>query len=294
MAKRKINNYALLSGYDYFVPNISQLFILLAFIILGVVLGNLVTLALSLIPGMGQDAMMIVSYPLMFIPAMIYAKSRSRNMSIGGEGLKLDSRTFSPLSLSKCILLAIGGAVAMWFFSDPLGRLLPEPGEMIKQLLESMTQGNMILNFISVCIFAPFFEEWLCRGMVLRGLLGSNVKPAWAIVISALFFALIHMNPWQALPAFVIGSMMGYVYYRTGSLKLTMLMHFTNNFLSLVLSNIDALKDVESWAEVLPAPSYWDLVALSVLVAAVVIVCFSRIPASPTGGLEKRKALIEQ
>ena len=182
----------------------------------------------------------------------------------------------------------------MWFFSDPLGRLLPEPGEMIKQLLESMTQGNMILNFISVCIFAPFFEEWLCRGMVLRGLLGSNVKPAWAIVISALFFALIHMNPWQALPAFVIGSMMGYVYYRTGSLKLTMLMHFTNNFLSLVLSNIDALKDVESWAEVLPAPSYWALVALSVLVAAVVIVCFSRIPASPTGGLEKRKALIEQ
>ena len=294
MARRKVKNYALLSGYDYFVPDIAQLFILLAFIILGVVLGNLASLALALVPGMGQDAMMIVSYPLMFIPAMLYARTRSRTASIGGEALKLDSRTFSPLSPLKCILLALAGALALWFFSDPLGRLLPEPGEMIKQLLESMTQGNVLLNFISVCIFAPFFEEWLCRGMVLRGLLGNNVKPAWAIIISALFFALIHMNPWQALPAFVIGSLMGYVYYKTGSLKLTMLMHFTNNFLSLLISNIDALKDVESWAEVLSAPVYWALVALSAVVAVGVAVCFSKIPSSPTGGLEKRSPIAEQ
>ena len=73
-----------------------------------------------------------------------------------------------------------------------------------------------------------------------------------------------------------------------------MLMHFTNNFLSLLISNIDALKDVESWAEVLSAPVYWALVALSAVVAAGVVVCFSKIPSSPTGGLEKRSPLAEQ
>ena len=141
--------------------------------------------------------------------------------------------------------------------------------------------------------------------------MGSESKPAMAEAINktltsiagsstttiAGFLALCFMTFTLGLDLGIVmakGVIFGIVYYKTGSLKLTMLMHFTNNFLSLVLSNIDALKDVESWAEVLPAPSYWALVALSVLVAAVVIVCFSRIPASPTGGLEKRKALIEQ
>ena len=41
--------------------------------------------------------------------------------------------------------------------------------------------------------------------MVLRGLLGHKVKPVWAIVISAAFFAIIHLNPWQAIPAFLLG-----------------------------------------------------------------------------------------
>ena len=116
--------------------------------------------------------------------------------------------------------------------------------------------------------------------MVLRGLLANKMKPVWAIVISALFFAFIHLNPWQALPAFTIGCLMGYVYYKTGSLKLTMLLHFTNNTFALVLSNVDALKDMESWRDVMPEPLYWVSVVACVLLTLLIARRFRAIKAA--------------
>ena len=56
-----------------------------------------------------------------------------------------------------------------------------------------------------------------------------------------------------------MGLIFGYVYYRTGSIWLTMLMHFANNTFALILSNIDSLKDIDSIGEVLPTPLYWAI-----------------------------------
>ena len=192
-----------------------------------------------------------------------------------------------------CAAAAVAATFCVAFCSDAFSLLLPEPSETFKNLMESMTQSNFVLNFISVSIFAPVFEEWLCRGMVLRGLLGHGVRPVWAIAVSAAFFALIHLNPWQAVPAFLIGSLMGYVYYRTGSLKLTMLMHFANNTLSLALSNIDSLKDMDTWMDVIPANYYWLLFAAALLLAVLCIRLFGRIPCDRTGASRKVPPLFE-
>ena len=147
------------------------------------------------------------------------------------------------------------------------------------------------MNLLCVSIFAPIFEEWLCRGMVLRGLLnakredGSRVSsPFWAIVISSLFFAAIHGNPWQAIPAFTMGCLMGYVYYRTGSLKLTMLMHCVNNTFAVICSHIDSLSEMENWTDVLPGNPYWILFAVCVLLIALVVLEFSKIPLTSQQG----------
>ena len=146
-----------------------------------------------------------------------------------------------------------------------------------------------------VSIFAPFFEEWLCRGMVLRGLLGNKVKPAWAIVFSAIFFAVIHLNPWQAVPAFLLGCLFGYVYYKTGSLKLTMLMHFANNTFSLVISNIDAFEDMDSFLDLFPSARYWVIFFACILLLVLVIRSLGRIPQErPEGNLDPVKPLFEE
>ena len=296
--RNKPRNYAFLQKFTWYVPGVADMFILLALLLAGALLGNLVALPLIAILGQesGMEYAMFISYPLMFIPPMLYASVKSRNNSYTRSGLKLDNAHFSPLGGAVCALLVVLGTLALGFCEEPLVALLPEMPDVLEEMLRSMTQGdNLLVNFLMVSIFAPFFEEWLCRGMVLRGLLGTKMKPVWAIVVSALFFAFIHLNPWQAIPAFLLGSLFGYVYYKTGSLKLTMLMHFANNTFSLVMSNLDAFKDAESWMEVLPGMQYWLIFFACLLVLVLVIRAFSRIPLErPQGNLDPIPSLFEE
>ncbi len=299
MEKRKgPRNYGFYEKFSYYVPGVAEMFILLALLLLGALLGSLLSLPFLAVLGReaGSQYAMLVSYPLMFIPAMIYASVKSRNNSMNRSGLLLDSNHFSPLGGAVCALLVMLATIAAAFCSDAILVLLPEMPDWIREALEGLTTGdNMILNFLLVSIFAPFFEEWLCRGMILRGLLGTKMKPVWAIVVSAAFFALIHLNPWQAIPAFLLGCLFGYVYYKTGSLKLTMLMHFTNNTFSLVMSNVDSLKDAESFLDVFPGMRYWILFAAAVLLLILIIRAFSRIPPeSPEGNMDPVKPLFEE
>ena len=94
------------------------------------------------------------------------------------------------------------------------------------------------------------------------------------------------------MPAFALGCLFGYVYYKTGSLKLTMLMHFTNNTFSLILSNIDSLKDMDSWMQVMPATLYWIVFAACILLLILIVRMFARIPLlSREGNCDKVESL---
>lgn len=77
-------------------------------------------------------------------------------------------------------------------------------------------------------IAAPIIEEILCRGIILKGLL-KNYQPSKAILISAVFFGAIHLNPWQAIPAFFGGLFLGWAYYKTQSVIPGMIIHATIN-----------------------------------------------------------------
>ena len=149
--------------------------------------------------------------------------------------------------------------------------------DLVQDQMKQLTGGPIWLSLLTTAVLAPVFEEWLCRGMVLRGLLQKK-SPATAIVLSALFFAALHLNPWQALNAFIIGCLLGYVYYRTGSLWLTMLMHATNNALAVVMSHIDSLEDVEYFIDVMSPGAYAAVMAVSIAVLCGVVVLFRRIP----------------
>ena len=122
----------------------------------------------------------------------------------------------------------------------------------------------------------------------MRGLL-QRVKPAWAIVISATFFAIIHMNPWQAIPAFLLGCLFGYVYYKTGSLLLTMLMHCANNTFSVIITRMDAFKDADTWLDVLSPREYFAGFVAAGLIIIGLVVLLKRIPLErPEGNLDVR------
>ncbi len=302
MERIKPKNYNFLEKFSYYQPGIGGMFALLGMLLLGSLVANVIAVPLiGVFGGINEmgDALLYVqfiSYPLMFIPPMLFAAAQSRNNSFNKTGSRLDNNHFQPLGLALCAVLVVLGTLAVSYCGDALTEQLPEMPAFLEEALKSLTTGdNLVINFIMVSIFAPFFEEWLCRGMVLRGLLANKMKPVWAIVVSAVFFGFIHFNPWQAIPAFLIGLLLGYVYYKTGSLKLTMLMHFANNTMALVLSNQNGLEDVEGWGDILTGPQYWIIFAGCVLLTALIILAFKRIQLErPEGNIDPVKPLFEE
>ncbi|MBU3100740.1 MULTISPECIES: CPBP family intramembrane glutamic endopeptidase [Clostridium] len=93
-----------------------------------------------------------------------------------------------------------------------------------------------IISIISVIIVAPIYEEIIFRGILLKGM-SKKTNPAIAIVVSALLFAVVHMNIPQGINAFLLGLVLGFIYLNKKSIYLSIFAHFINNFLALSLSS---------------------------------------------------------
>jgi len=304
---RKVKSYDLYSTHAWYVPGVGGMFALLAMFLLGALLSGIVMAILMVF--MSQQAIadygMIVIYPVQFLPAMIYAANKSHRNALFDPGYKLSSNHFGTLGVLGAVGITAVLTYATMFAADPLNwgnavitekwPWLKKMYDLVMESMKTMTGGPLWSSFLVTAVFAPIFEEWLCRGMVLRGLLaGGKMKPGWAIVISAIFFAAIHMNPWQALNAFILGMLMGYIYYKTGNLWLTMLVHFLNNGTAVILSNISGLNESDYWIQILDAPLYWTIIAVSVAIIAAGIILLKRIPVeNPWGNIDKTEPQVQ-
>ena len=176
-----------------------------------------------------------------------------------------------PKDLVVVLLLIIGTIALQWGVTGPIGNSIPMPEmfkEMFRQLTEQMDDGY---GLISVAIMAPFFEEFIFRGVMLDGLMKR--KGMWkAILISAALFGLVHLNPWQFVTAMIIGTFAGWVYARTRSLIYCMVMHFANNFTASIFMyfNTDAAAMDMELAEMYGGPTNMYLIVPACIIIAVV------------------------
>ena len=144
-------------------------------------------------------------------------------------------------------------AVLCWSVIAALGTILPSSWlvEQMPELPNIVEQEfDMILQnrwgYLAVGLLAPLSEELVLRGAVLRSLLGSSRLSPWAaIALSAVFFALVHFNPAQMPHAFIIGLLLGWMYYRTGSILPGVAFHRVNNTVAYVMYNIYPDPDME-------------------------------------------------
>ncbi len=83
---------------------------------------------------------------------------------------------------------------------------------------------------------APFFEEMIFRGLMLRAL--SKVSPKFGIIASAALFGIFHQNIPQAVNAFLIGLALGYAAYKSGSIIPGIIIHFVLNANGIIQEGI--------------------------------------------------------
>lgn len=128
--------------------------------------------------------------------------------------------------------LAVLGTLLIANGTTMVAEYLPGYENFAKAMQDMLVPG--IGMAIAVIFCAPIFEEALLRGVVLRGLL-RRTTPFTSIFVSGLCFGVMHVIPVHVFFASIVGFALGYVYYRTRSLGLVILIHFINNAASYFL-----------------------------------------------------------
>ena len=207
------------------------------FAMLGIVLGAqvLIGLLLSVVSGFaGFDAetatadqlgrymciLYLASMSLGLIGVLIYRRKR------GGTGkvVSFSTARLNPiLLLWACVFLFAVGVVI-----EPLLALLPDMQPKM---------GSGIWTLVMLVVFAPFFEEMLCRGVVLGSMRAKyGVVAAW--LGSSLFFGVLHIAPQLVVNAVLIGLILGYICLATGSIWASILLHAANNALAYAMMSV--------------------------------------------------------
>lgn len=253
--------------FQYYKPSLGHSWLLVALVIGG-------SLVIGLImPHVPHSVLYLLT--MAFPVAWCWWMGRQEAALAGASGAKplaLNAPHFGKLSGVAFFALAFVALLALTVIIEPTTSFIPMP-DFIKQVFEQVFVDSPLWDMVlSTCIMAPLLEEFLCRGMMLRGMLAHRMSPTKAILWSAFLFAFMHMNPWQSIPAFLIGLFLGWVYVRTHCLWAPIFLHFVNNATSTVISRVwpDLSLDA-GWKDILPPGTYWLFYAGCVVLFAVTV-----------------------
>ncbi len=154
----------------------------------------------------------------------------------------------SPAPRGRLLLLALAAAPAATMLAALVamaqGLFLEVPAsyrELMEKLFRAQSGGGLVLSIAVFAILPGICEEILFRGFVLRGLL-RRLTPGRAILWTAILFGAFHFDLYRLLPTTVLGLLLGWVAWTTGSLWPAMVLHAANNTIAVLATNSEVLK----------------------------------------------------
>lgn len=131
------------------------------------------------------------------------------------------------------LMACLAGSYITSFFANMIeglfGITFTAPDDGIK-----LTSPLIILVYIfRTAVIPAFIEEFSVRGVVMQSL--RKYGDWFAIIMSAMVFALMHGNMVQIPFAFIAGIAIGYAVIVTGSMWTGVIIHFLNNFISIMM-----------------------------------------------------------
>ncbi|MCT4673783.1 MAG: CPBP family intramembrane metalloprotease [Prolixibacteraceae bacterium] len=144
---------------------------------------------------------------------------------------------FSLWLLLPLLTLDVSSQYFMQEINIWVNQLLPVP-QWFNQLFARLFERAPAqwVGIAKVVLIGPIIEELIFRGIIMNGFL-RNYSKSKAILISALLFGLFHMNPWQLIPATLLGIIIGTLRAQTGSITIAIIAHSLHNslvYLSIV------------------------------------------------------------
>lgn len=159
-------------------------------------------------------------------------------MIIGKYDIKstLKLKNTSRLNYFLVVLLMLFGMPAVGILNSLavgiirmiFGRNLPVPQLSIPDV------PTLIIAIIVIGFSAAFCEEIMFRGLILKGYRKYGV--AVSLTVTSVLFGLLHRDIQKAVSTILLGALIGFIVYRTGSIFTGMVAHFTNNTAAVLLT----------------------------------------------------------
>lgn len=218
------------------------------------VLGGGVASVLKVL-GISHTLAMAVAYPLFMIAAIVFAVyyRQTREGERYMPRLRFTFRREWLPVLGWGLLTMLAAGVVL----EPLLELFPE--SWYDLMKEAIGHGGWVV--LTTVVMAPLLEEVLFRGL-LQDATVNRYGAVRGILIASAVFGVVHLIPMQVISAFVMGLVLGYVYYRTRSLLPPVLLHAANNLIAYLTMDI-TLEDGSQamWLhDMIAAPAlYWTV-----------------------------------
>ena len=172
--------------------------------------------------------------------------------------LQLTKQTiYKTLNFKKPILKLVVAVIAILIISFPimlffgyinsfLKELIPNNSFILQeaetdqyQLTLLSTKGNLVLliKLFVIAILPAIGEELIFRGVILSKIKEASNNEHYGVIVSALVFAGIHMQPTKLLPMIFLGLVLGYIYTKTKNIIYPMLFHFLFNSTTILLAH---------------------------------------------------------
>lgn len=150
--------------------------------------------------------------------------------------------------------------------------------EMTLELLKTDSGLTFIINLIVIAAAPAIGEELMFRGALQRTL-HEKFSPFWAIVITSVLFSALHFQFYGFIPRFLLSVFLGMLYYLSGSIKLNMIVHFTNNALAVLAYRICTIYNIpieDAPTETLGKEDFVPVILATVLFAGIMWVIYQK------------------
>lgn len=126
------------------------------------------------------------------------------------------------------IALAVAAVIAA-ILMRVVGTFDSAAGAAAARLLEDGDRWAILVFSLMILVGAPIVEEIAFRGLAYGAVRKRGLGTGWAIVISAVLFSLMHIEPTRIPLLLGIGLVLGWVRARTGSTGAAMIAHAVVN-----------------------------------------------------------------
>ena len=167
-----------------------------------------------------------LTYTLSFAVTIAFALKLAR-MRGNESPIRLTFKGFYPTQVLWGLILMLAMSVVI----EPVINLFPK--EWYDWVDDRITNGGWAM--FTAVVMAPVCEEIFFRGILQKNMV-RKWGPVAGILIASAIFGLIHGIPQQVVAGFCLGIVIGWVYWRTGSLVAAMVLHAINNALSVFLT----------------------------------------------------------